>query len=43
MSAPSDVIKMMKDNNATFVDLRFTDSKGKQQHVTLPSHSVNES
>ena len=43
MSGPSDVIKMMKDNNATFVDLRFTDSKGKQQHVTLPSHSVNES
>ena len=43
MSGPSDVIKMMKDNNATFVDLRFTDSKGKQQHVTLPSHSVDES
>jgi glutamine synthetase len=43
MSGPSDVIKMMKDNNATFVDLRFTDTKGKQQHVTLPSHSVDES
>jgi glutamine synthetase len=43
MSGPSDVIKMMKDNNATFVDLRFTDSKGKQQHVTLPAHSVDES
>ena len=43
MSGPSDVIKLMKDNNATFVDLRFTDTKGKQQHVTLPSHSVDES
>jgi glutamine synthetase len=43
MSGPSDVIKMMKDNNATFVDLRFTDSKGKQQHVSLPAHSVDES
>ena len=43
MSGPSDVIKMMKDNNATFVDLRFTDTKGKQQHVTMPSHSVDES
>ncbi len=43
MSAASDVIKMMKDNEVIFVDLRFTDTKGKEQHVTLPAHSVDES
>ena len=24
------------------MDLRFTDTKGKEQHVTVPAHSVNE-
>ncbi|XPE37709.1 glutamine synthetase beta-grasp domain-containing protein [Shigella flexneri] len=24
-----------------FVDLRFTDTKGKEQHVTIPAHQVN--
>lgn len=43
MSGASDVLKMIKDNNVNFVDLRFTDTKGKEQHVTLPSHVVDES
>ncbi len=43
MSGASDVIKLMKDNEVIFVDLRFTDTKGKEQHVTLPAHSVDES
>jgi len=30
------VLKMIKDNEAKFVDLRFTDTRGKEQHVTLP-------
>jgi len=41
MSA-ADVTKMMKDNNVTFVDLRFTDTKGKEQHVSLPASQVTE-
>ena len=41
MSA-SDVIKLMKDNDAKFLDYRFTDTQGKEQHVTVPCHSVNE-
>jgi len=41
MSA-ADVMKMMKDNNVTFVDLRFTDTKGKEQHVSLPASQVTE-
>ncbi|GMR21236.1 MAG: glutamate--ammonia ligase [Gammaproteobacteria bacterium] len=42
MSA-ADALKIMKDNNVKFVDLRFTDTKGKEQHVSLPASEVNES
>jgi len=41
MSA-SNVLKTIKDNDIKFVDLRFTDTKGKEQHVSIPSHHVNE-
>ena len=37
-----DVLKKMKDGNVKFVDLRFTDTRGKEQHVTFPSHAVDE-
>ena len=35
------VKKLMKDNDVQFVDLRFTDTKGKEQHVTIPSKVVD--
>src|SRR5437879_13806543 len=35
MSA-SDVMKMIKDKEVKFVDLRFTDTRGKEQHVSVP-------
>ena len=41
MSA-SDVLKIIKDNDVKFVDFRFTDPRGKEQHVSVPSHVVNE-
>ena len=41
MSA-EDVMKTIKDEDIDFVDLRFTDSKGKEQHVTVPAHSVDD-
>ena len=31
------VIKMIKDHSVRFVDLRFTDTRGKEQHVTIPA------
>ncbi len=31
------VLKMIKDNSVRFVDLRFTDTRGKEQHVTIPA------
>ncbi len=37
------VLKMMKDNNVKFVDFRFTDTKGKEQHVSAPAHTVDAS
>jgi glutamine synthetase len=34
--AVADVFKTIKENEVKFVDLRFTDTKGKEQHVTVP-------
>ena len=35
------VMKMIKDNGVKFVDFRFTDTRGKEQHVSVPTHQVN--
>jgi len=35
------VQKLIKDSNARFVDLRFTDTIGKEQHVTVPTHTID--
>src|SRR5579863_3266436 len=36
MSA-ADVLKMIKDKDVKFVDIRFTDTRGKEQHVSVPA------
>ena len=36
------VMKLIKDNEAKFIDLRFTDTRGKEQHVTIPASVVND-
>lgn len=41
MSA-SDALKMIKDNDVKYVDFRFTDTRGKEQHVSVPAHTVDE-
>ena len=41
MSA-SDVLKLMKDKEVEYVDLRFTDPRGKLQHLTMDSTIVDE-
>ena len=38
----SNTLKMMKDNNVKFVDFRFTDTRGQEQHVTMPSSQIDE-
>ncbi len=35
------VLKMIKDNGVKFVDYRFTDTHGKEQHVSCPAHTVS--
>ena len=40
--AVADVMKMVADNDVKFVDFRFTDTRGKEQHVTVPVHQLNE-
>ncbi len=40
--AIADVMKMVKDNEVKFVDFRFTDTRGKEQHVTVPVKQLNE-
>lgn len=40
MSAQT-VLKMIKDHKVRFVDLRFSDTRGKEQHVTIPSRAVD--
>jgi glutamine synthetase len=41
MSA-SDVLSMISEKDVKFVDYRFTDTHGKEQHVSVPSHTVDE-
>ncbi|MGI9318082.1 MAG: glutamate--ammonia ligase [bacterium] len=38
----AEVLKLLKDSDAKFVDFRFTDTKGKEQHVTVPAKVVDE-
>jgi len=39
---PSDVLKLIKEKEVRYADLRFTDTRGKEQHVTIPAKLVDE-
>ena len=39
---PDDVLSLIKDNEVRFVDLRFTDTLGKEQHVTVTADTVDD-
>jgi glutamine synthetase type I len=41
--AVADVMKLIKDNEVKFVDFRFTDTRGKEQHVSVPVKAFDES
>ena len=38
----ADVMNMVKENDVKFVDFRFTDTRGKEQHVTVPVSAFGE-
>jgi glutamine synthetase len=43
MASAADVMKMIKDNEVKFIDLRFTDTRGKEQHVSVPTKAFDDS
>src|SRR4026209_1250061 len=38
---PDDVLKLVKEKEVKFVDFRFTDTRGKEQHVQVPVKYFN--
>ena len=42
MTTVADVLKLIEENGVKFADLRFTDTKGKEQHVSIPAKLVTE-
>ncbi|MDV3257094.1 MAG: glutamine synthetase, partial [Sphingomonas sp.] len=41
-NAASDVLKRIEENEIEYVDLRFTDPKGKWQHLTMVASVIDE-
>ncbi|KXC01843.1 glutamine synthetase, type I [Proteus mirabilis] len=33
---------MIEEHKVRYIDLRFTDTRGKEQHITIPAHQVND-
>ena len=42
MPAIDEVLTKIKEQNIKFVDFRFTDTKGKEQHVSVPVSAFDE-
>lgn len=42
MPTAEEVVKLIADREVAFVDFRFTDTLGKEHHLTVPAHSVDE-
>ena len=42
MATAKDVLKLMKEKDVKYVDLRFTDPRGKWQHVTFDASMIDE-
>ena len=39
---PKEVLQLIKEKEVRYVDFRFCDTRGKEQHVTAPVHTVDE-
>ena len=39
---PLDVLTLIQENDIKFIDFRFTDTRGKEQHVTVPARLADE-
>jgi glutamine synthetase len=40
--SPAEVLKLIQEKGVKFVDLRLTDTRGKEQHVTVPASTVDD-
>ena len=38
----AEVLNLITEKEVKFIDFRFTDTKGKEQHVTVPARTANE-
>lgn len=36
------VLAMLKEHHVKYIDLRFTNTRGKEQHITIPAHQIDE-
>ena len=39
---PADVVNFIKEKEIKYCDLRFTDTRGKEQHISIPTRMVDE-
>jgi glutamine synthetase len=39
---PKDVLQMIKEKEVKYVDFRFADTRGKEQHVSVPASTIDE-
>ncbi len=39
---PAEVMALIKDAEVKFVDFRFTDTIGKEHHITVPAHTIDD-
>lgn len=39
---PNQVLKLIEESGAKWVDFRFTDTHGKEHHITYPAHCIDE-
>ena len=39
---PADILTLIQENDVKFIDFRFTDTRGKEQHVTVPARLADE-
>lgn len=42
MTTPKEVLSMIQENDVKFIDFRFTDTRGKEQHVGVPVKAFSE-
>ena len=42
MTTYADIKKMIEENDVEYVDVRFTDPRGKLQHLAMCAHAMDE-